>query len=62
MTGDTKEGSYATGLRSNWPRDETFRRSQETSVQEDDTDRIPSVFGFILFGEKNLFDQGRVRG
>ena len=46
MMGDAKEGSCAGGIGRSWPRDETFGRSQETSVQEDDTARIPSVFGF----------------
>lgn len=29
-TGDAKEGGYATGIGSKWPRDETLRRSQKT--------------------------------
>lgn len=42
-----QEGSNAPSIGNNWPRDEGFPRSQEKSVQEDDTERIASVFEFM---------------
>lgn len=47
VTGDAKRAAMHQAQGSNWPRDDRFPRSQERSVQEDDTKRIPSVFEFM---------------